>query len=107
MTTYLKFDFKEIENFFRQTKMSTIQQSKNYSIKIEKFLLIYHEIDDRESPCLTNDQIGPILQHLHDEHEHFSHFITLNRLKKKKLLINKNTKRDNMMQIMRGLSVKL
>lgn len=82
--TYLKFEINDLKKLFKQTRMLIINYAKKYSIKIKRLLLIYHENDELKSSYFINNQVESILQHLHDEHGHFSHLITLNRLKNEK-----------------------
>jgi hypothetical protein len=81
MIAYLRQSLKEIKKLFRQKRKIIINQSFKYSLAFEKFLLMYNEKDDRRSSCLAKDQINSILKHLHDDHEHYSHVIILNRMK--------------------------
>ncbi len=81
MIIYLRFDLSRIEEFSRQKRKMIINQSSKYSLIIEKSLLMYQEKNDRRSSCLTKNQIDFILEHLHDEHDHYDHVITLNRMK--------------------------
>lgn len=81
MMTYLRYDLEEIENLLRQKRKTMISQAFKYSLASEKPLLIYHEKDERRSSCLIKKQIELMLKHLHDEHGHYGHAITLNRMK--------------------------
>ncbi len=81
MIAYLRQELKEIEDLSRQERKMIINQFSKYSLTSNKSLLMYHEKNERRSSCLTKDQIDPILKHLHDEHEHYSHVIILNRMK--------------------------
>jgi hypothetical protein len=81
MIAYLRHELKEIEKLSRQERKIVINQSFKYILASEKSLLMYHEKNDRKSSCLTKDQIDSILEYLHDEHEHYSHVIILNRMK--------------------------
>ncbi len=79
--TYLRYELKKIKDLSRQKRKVIIHQSFKYSLISEKFLLLYHEKNERKLSCLTKDQIESILEHLHDEHEHYNHVITLDRMK--------------------------
>jgi hypothetical protein len=81
MIAYLKQELKKIEKLFRQKRKIIINQSFKYFLTSEKSLLMYHEKNDRKSSCLTKNQTNSILKHLHDDHEHYNHVITLNRMK--------------------------
>ncbi len=81
MIAYLRQELKRIEELFKQKRKIIINQSFKYFLAFEKSLFMYHEKNDRKSSCLTKNQIDSILKHLHDDHEHYSHVITLNRMK--------------------------
>ncbi len=82
MMTYLRFELKKIKKLSRQKRKVVISQSFKYSLTSKKSLLMYHEQDERKSSCLTKDQIKSILKHLHDDHNHYNHVITFDRMKK-------------------------
>lgn len=82
--TYLKFEMNVFEKLSRQTQMTTINPAKQYSIKFKKTLLIYHENDEQKLSYFINKQIDLMLQHLHNNYNHFNYLITLNCLKNEK-----------------------
>jgi transposase InsO family protein len=81
MIVYLRHELNEISVLSRQKRKVIINQSRKYSLVSRKSLLMYHEKDDRRFSCLVKNQIESILKHLHDDHEHYSHAIILDRMK--------------------------
>ncbi len=81
MIIYFRFELIEIKELLKQKRKMIINQSFKYSLIFEKSLLMYQKKDDRKSSCLTKNQIKLILEHLHNEHDHYNHVIILNRMK--------------------------
>jgi hypothetical protein len=81
MTVYLRHDLSSIKDVSRQKKKIIISQSKKFSVTSEKSLMMYEENDEKRSSCVTSEQVKSILEHLHDEHDHYEHVIILDRLK--------------------------
>jgi hypothetical protein len=83
MIKYLRQKLNDIKDLSRQKKKVVIHQSTKYFLTSEKSLLMYHEKNNQRSSCLVKEQIESILEHLHNEHEHYNHVIILDRMKDK------------------------
>jgi hypothetical protein len=81
MTAYLRYELQNLKNVSRQKKKMIIFQFKRFMIISKKSLMMYEENDDKQSSCITLEQMRSMLKHLHDEHDHYEHVIILNRLK--------------------------